>query len=177
MTEDARNWLIPLFFSSVVLVLLASAYTWQEHHYAELDREIISKKFAKISRLEDATRDMMLMTNRPIILYYAGQRKPWDGYVIFWPAAAEKLLGWTTEDVMEQGLSCMIPKDQREPHVIALEKFADVPVADRKTSVIKTDAIHKDGRMIPVVLSVWCVGDDTRTVAATIDAIDNIVER
>ena len=102
MTEDSRNWLIPLFYSTLVLVVATTAFTWMEHRYANEDKDIISKKFAKITRLEDATRDMLRVSNRSIILYYAGEKKPWDGYVIFWPQAAEDLLGWTFDDIVKQ---------------------------------------------------------------------------
>ena len=177
MTDDARNWLIPLFFSTLVMVVVATAFTWQEHKYADEDRATVSKKFAKITRLEDATRDMLRVSNRGIILYYAGEKKPWDGYVIFWPKAAEDLLGWTFKDIRERGLGCMMAPEDREPHVQALEKFVDVPLKDRKTSVVKKDAVHKDGHLVPVVMSVWVVGDSTRTVAATMDAQCNYKEK
>ena len=177
MDTDARNWLIPLFYSTLALVLVGSAFTVMEHRYAEQDKSIIAKKMSKITRLEDATRDMLRVSNRSIILYYAGEKKPWDGYVIYWPESAEKLLGWTWHDIQENGLGCMMAPEDREPHVTALEKFVDIPLEDRKTSVVKKDAIHKDGRKIPVVMSVWVVGDQTRTVAATMDAQCNYKEK
>lgn len=177
MTDDARNWLVPLFISTAILVLVASAFTWQEHRYANEDRDIISKKFAKITRLEDATRDMLKVSNRSLILYYAGEQKPWDGYVVFWPESAERLLGWTWEDIQERGLGCIMEPEARAPHVKALEKFVDIPLEDRKTSVVRKNAVHKDGNLVPVVMSVWVVGSKTRTVAATMDAAENIMEK
>ena len=177
MKDDARNWLIPLFISTAIMVVVASAFTRQEHRYANEDRLVISKKFAKITRLEDATRDMLRVSNRSIILYYAGEKKPWDGYVVFWPQSAEDLLGWTARDIQKHGLGCMMAPKDRDPHVKALEKFVDVPLKDRKTSVVKKDAVHKDGHLVPVVMSVWVVGDSTRTVAATMDAACNIQEK
>ena len=177
MTKDARNWLIPLFISTAIMVLVASAFTWQEHRYAQEDRGIIAKKFNKITRLEDATRDMLRVSNRPIILYYCGEQKPWDGYVVFWPEAAEKLVGWTWEDIQKRGLGCLMVPEDREPHVKALEKFVDTPLEERKTSVVRKNAMHKDGHLVPVIMSVWVVGDATRTVAATMDAVDNVVEK
>ena len=177
MKDNGTSAWSPLFYSALVLVLLASAYTWQEHRYAQEDRYVMAKRFTKITRLEDATRDMLRVSNRAIILYYCGERKPWDGYVVFWPHAAEDLLGWTWKDIQERGLACMIPEEQREAHVTQLDLFVDVPIEDRKTSVIKADALHKDGHLVPVTMSVWVVGDSTRTVAATMDATVNIVEK
>jgi len=137
----------------------------------------MGKRFAKITRLEDAMRDMLKASNRSIILYYAGERKPWDGYIIFWPETAEELLGWTWEDVRKLGLGCMMAPEDREPHVKALEKFVDVPLKERTTTVVHKEAIHKDGHKVPVVMSVWVVGDQTRTVAATMDKACNIQEK
>ena len=176
MNED-RDWMQPLYWSTIVMVVIATMFTWQEHRSAMRDREIITSKIQRISRLEDATRDMLRVTNRPIILYYCGERKPWDGYVIYWPESAEKLLGWNWADIQEFGLACMIPPELRDPHIEHLEAFVDVPVKDRKTSFIRTEAVHKDGHLVPVTMSVWVVGDTTRTVAATMDATANVTEK
>jgi len=177
MSDESSSGMIPLFYALSVLVVLAAAFTWQEHRYAQQDAILMGKRFAKITRLEDATRDMLRLSNRSIILYYCGERKPWDGYVIFWPESAERLLGWTWSDIQKRGLGCMMMPEDREPHVNALEKFVDIPLINRKTSIVKKRAVHKDGHLVPVTMSVWVVGDTTRTVAATMDASANIVEK
>ena len=177
MSDESRDSLAPLFYSMLVVVVLGAVFTWQEHRYAQQDRDFIARRFIKITRLEDATRDMLRLSNRAIILYYCGERKPWDGYVIYWPPSAEKLLGWNWADIQKHGLSCMIPEHQRDSHVDALETFVDTPMENRKTSVIKTKGLHKDGHLVPITMSVWVVGDQTRTVAATMDASSNIVEK
>lgn len=172
-------------------VIVTLMLTMMEHNNAQQERMVAYEKqkltnemmhinarvSRRLTRTEDAIRDMVEVSQRPIVLYYCGEKAPWDGHVVYWPPAAERLLGWTWEDVQKEGLACMIPLEMRKAHVTQMEVFVDVPLENRKTSIINTEALHKNGSRVPVQMSVWVVGEASRSVAATIDLRENIIER
>jgi PAS domain S-box-containing protein len=180
--RKAIGW-TSIIIGIIIFCALSVYITVIEHDNAQservLQREFLRQSVLKqkhLTKLEDAIRDMVGASNRCIVIYHAGSRQPGDGSVIHWPPAAEKLLGWTWEDVRAGGLELMIQPIDREKHHIKMERFIDIPIDQRKTSILYHDAIHKDGHLVPVIVSVWCVGDHTRSLAATIDAQDKVVE-
>lgn len=142
-------------------------------------REKATRERENLTRIEDSIRDMIFSNHRPMIIKHMGTSEPGDEKIINWPPAAEKLLGWTLCDVQEGGLEIMIPTGLFEKdtcHDQKLEEFVNRPVEEQTTSVVTTEALHKDGRHIPVRITVWVVGDKTRSLAALVDPIDRVRE-
>ena len=175
--------LLMFCFITVILIMMEHDNAQEERMLAtedriaslELKRQAIMKG-RHLTALEDAIRDMVGESERCIVIYHGGLHKDDKGSVVHWPPAAERLLGWTWEDVRDNGLAIMIPELDRESHENALRKFLNIPLSERKTSVLHHNAVCKDGSILPVTVSVWAVGDHTRSVAATIDAQEKIVE-
>lgn len=78
-----------------------------------------------------------------------------DGLVIGWNRIAEEIFGWSSEEALGARLSeLIIPPQYREAHERGLKHYlatGEGPVLDRH---IEISAVHRDGRELPVELSV-----------------------
>ena len=78
-----------------------------------------------------------------------------DGMVIGWNAHSERVFGWSWDEARGQRLSDMIvPPHLRHGHEGGLKHYLETgegPVLDRR---IEVPALHREGRQIPVELSV-----------------------
>jgi len=159
---------------SATLTIIAT----MEHYDTEYARAKIARHNANISRLEDSIRDLVALSDRPIVIYHAGSAVQGDETVVSWPPSAETLLGWTLDDVNTHGLGIMMPsKEDHVKHNSALEAALKKPPGKRKTSIIFCNAKTKDGSILPVRITVWVVGNQTRSVAAVIEAQSQVVEQ
>jgi len=173
-----------IFFGVTLMATLAASAAWKSRQ-AEIAKA--SMEVAKaatediednITRLEDAIRDMVSVSDRPFILYHAGSVESGDERTVSWPPAAEKLLGWTMEDVNQHGLEVMMPnEDDKERHATAMELAITRRPGDRRTSIIHCDVVTKGGEVLPVRITTWVGGDHTRSVAAVIEAESKINEQ
>jgi len=78
-----------------------------------------------------------------------------DGIVIGWNEHSEKCFGWTWDEARGQRLSdLLIPPELRVAHENGLKHYlatGEGPVLDHR---IEVSALHRDGRQIPVELSI-----------------------
>ncbi|MBI1388251.1 MAG: PAS domain S-box protein [bacterium] len=73
-----------------------------------------------------------------------------DGIVLSWTPGAERMLGYSKDEVVGQSIDVMLPKDIRESaHQTIKDQMSG------KTGVIHEESVrlHKDGRRIPVLLT------------------------
>ena len=156
---------------------LLAGISFREHDNAQREREQAARHNRNISLLQDSIRDMVLISDRPLVIYHAGSEVHGDETMISWPPAAEALLGWTLEDVQDCGLEIMIPEEYKIRHSMKMEEFVAQPPGRRKTAVLNVDAVHKDGGYVPVRLTAWVVGNKTRSIAAHIEPQSQVVEQ
>ena len=121
-----------------------------------------------ISVLERAVNDMLRVEDKPLIIVHFNAQQP-SGILINWPHVAEKLLGWTWQDINENGLTCIMPKEYRAVHNTKLTEAIARGPTEPKTMTVR--ALHKDGSEIPVKLTVWVSGKESKNVNAIIEAI------
>lgn len=160
----------------VMFCILLLVMTFIEHRKAQDDRivgyelnKLLLQRQRQMTRLEDAIRDMVNLSDRSIIIYHAGGPEPGDEKVVNWPPSAEKLLGWTYEDVNEHGLEVIVEEKDREKHKKDIESALNRPVDERKTTILVKDAVCKDGTRKRIRVTTWVVGDSTRSIAAIIE--------
>ena len=81
------------------------------------------------------------------------------GRVIAWNRQAECTFGWTREEMLGHDMAeRIIPLHLRPSHARGLARYlatGDGPVLNRR---IEVTALHRDGRIFPVELSIWPVG-------------------
>ncbi|WP_319584799.1 diguanylate cyclase [uncultured Pseudodesulfovibrio sp.] len=110
------------------------------------NREVIAKELAaeqaKIQAMAEATYDPLIMIDA-------------EDTILFWSPAAEKVLGWTSEEVVGQKMHPLItPEEYLKPAQEGLKQFATTgrgPVLD---SIMEFPAIRKDGQTFPAERSV-----------------------
>src|SRR4029077_8523161 len=83
------------------------------------------------------------------------------GHIANWNRQAEKIFGWNREEVLGRILAeTIVPPDFREAHIHGLERFlatGEGPVFNRR---IELKALHRDGHILPIELTVWPVNAD-----------------
>jgi len=77
-----------------------------------------------------------------------------NGYILSWNKAAERMFGYTEEELLGQPLPVIMPLRYREAHAARLETFRrtrEPAVLDR---TIEVDGLRRDGSEFPIELSV-----------------------
>jgi len=160
-----------------IFIVLTAIFTYKEHEYARLDRIGAVTHRNRIEIVEDRIRDAMVGNSaRPLVIYYVGEDEWGDERLINWPHSIVHLLGWTREDIEDQGLDVIIPDELELDHSRQMLKALERPEDEQKTAILHKNAIHKDGSRIPVRITAWALGGGTRALAAYIDAEKDVEE-
>ena len=81
-----------------------------------------------------------------------------SGRVITWNRQAELSFGWTAEEVVGRILSeTIIPPEHRRAHDEGLKRFLSTGRGPILNQRIEISAVRKDGRQVPVEVTVWAV--------------------
>ena len=83
--------------------------------------------------------------------------KTLDGVVTSWNASAERIFGFTAEEMIGQPISRLIPADHADDFPAILGTLR----RGQRVSHYETERLHKDGRRIPVSLTVSPIRDAT----------------
>ena len=83
-----------------------------------------------------------------------------QGIVTAWNFGATNILGWTYEEAIGQRLSeLIIPHKYREAHEAGMRRYVETGHAKVINRIIEIEALHKDGRIFPIELSIWQVSE------------------
>ncbi len=84
-----------------------------------------------------------------------------EGLVTDWNPGAQRILGWTREEALGRRMSdLIIPLEYREAHEQGMRRYLQTGVARVLNRIIEIQALHKDGHVFPVELSIWQIADD-----------------
>jgi len=83
-----------------------------------------------------------------------------EGHILTWNGAAERLFGYTAEEVLERSLTMIMPERYRSNHQRALERVRTTGDLRLKGTVVTMHGLHKDGREFPIEMSLssWMSG-------------------
>jgi PAS domain S-box-containing protein len=87
-----------------------------------------------------------------------------DGLITGWNPQAERTFGWTANEVTGRPLAdTIVPHAHRSAHVEGLRRWRETGEGPVLNSRIEIQALHRDGRLIPVELAIVpvAVGDET----------------
>ncbi|WP_229258808.1 diguanylate cyclase domain-containing protein [Duganella flavida] len=77
------------------------------------------------------------------------------GIVTMWNRAAERIFGWSGEEAIGRDIAeLIIPPDQRDAHRTGMTRFAQGGKGPMINARVRVTALHRDGREIPVELSI-----------------------
>jgi len=78
-----------------------------------------------------------------------------DGYITGWNQQAEKIFGWSAEEILDQTIEqTIIPERYRDAHNKGIEKFLKTGETSVLNTLIEIHALHRDGYEFPVEISV-----------------------
>lgn len=78
-----------------------------------------------------------------------------EGKIVDWNPQAELMFGWTQDEVAGQDLAqIIIPVDQREAHRRGMAHYHATGSGPVLRQRIETEAVHRDGRVFPIELSI-----------------------
>jgi two-component system sensor histidine kinase/response regulator len=100
--------------------------------------------------------------------------KSLDGRILSWNAAAERLYGYTAEEIVGGSMTLLLPPGRHEEERAVLARIARGEVVEH----VETERLHKDGRLLPLSLRISPIyGPDGRVVAASTIARDLTARR
>ena len=78
-----------------------------------------------------------------------------DGYITGWNQQAEKIFGWSAEEILDQTIEqTIIPERYRDAHNKGMKKFLKTGETSVMNTLIEIHALHRDGYEFPVEISV-----------------------
>ncbi|MBX3585277.1 MAG: PAS domain S-box protein [Ramlibacter sp.] len=138
----------------VRIVHIARDVTWQLDTTARLRAEITRRTDAE-RNLSDATvrlQTLIATANDAVVTIDAQSR------IIDWNDAAERMFGWSREEVLGHLLTdLVIPAEHRPQHNAGIERFladGSAPIFNRR---VETTALRRSGETFDAELSVWPV--------------------
>src|SRR5574341_854504 len=134
-----------------LLVLLLRATAWLRTEYQQAQQESAWARAAEAALLQSQERNRAVVDTAldGVIIIDAG------GLITDWNAQAEKMFGWSREDVLGRRLSdVIIPSRDREAHEQGLRHFLGTGESQILNRRIEVLALHRDGHEFPVELAV-----------------------
>jgi PAS domain S-box-containing protein len=122
--------------------------------------DITARKEAE-RRLQDAHEHLRLMVDSALDAVVSMDT---DGFIIGWNPQAETTFGWSAEQVVGRSLvETIVPHAHRAAHSEGLRRWHETGEGPVLNSRIEIQALRRDGRMIPVELSIVpvAVGEET----------------
>ncbi len=84
-----------------------------------------------------------------------------EGMVTDWNPGAERVLGWTRAEAIGRRMSeLIIPHRYREAHEQGMRRFVQTGQARVLNRIIEIEALHKDGHIFPIELSIWTLAEE-----------------
>jgi PAS domain S-box-containing protein len=117
--------------------------------------DITARKEAE-QRLQDAHEHLRLMVESSLDAIVTMDR---DGVITGWNPQAEATFGWSRNEVIGRPLAeTIVPHDQRATHAGGLARWRETGEGPLLNQRIEVQALHRDGRQLPVELAVVPVG-------------------
>ena len=99
--------------------------------------------------------------------------KTLDGTITSWNRAAERILGYTAEEVIGQSINLIIPRDRQAEEVEVMKEIR----AGRLVHHFETVRVAKDGRIVHVSLTISPIQDASGRVIGASKIARDISER
>ena len=134
---------------------------------------ILAGSLAEHKRLETAERDQLFLSAIVSSADDGIVSKDLDGIVTSWNKAAERIFGYTEEEMIGKPIAFLIPADHpnEEPQILSRIRRGE------RIAHYETQRIRKDGRLIDVALTVSPIRDRSGRVIGASKIVREISER
>ncbi len=99
--------------------------------------------------------------------------KDLQGVVVTWNVAAERLFGWTAEEIVGRPIAVLLPRDRLDEEDRILAELR----AGRRVDHFETRRVRKDGSTVDVSVSVSPLRDETGEIVGASKIARDITER
>lgn len=130
--------------------------------YPALKRDAQGRVVGAISTLVDITIQKRVRDAQPRLAAIVASShdaiisKDLNGTITSWNASAERVFGYTAEEIVGKSVTLLIPHDRREEEPVILSRIRKGEVVDH----FETIRLRKDGRLIPISLTISPVRDE-----------------
>jgi two-component system, cell cycle sensor histidine kinase and response regulator CckA len=97
-----------------------------------------------------------------------------DGYVLSWNKGAERMLGYTPEDILGKHITVIIPKERAQKE---FDHMVTTLNRDGNFTGHETIRIAKDGRLVPVEITAVAMRDNQQNILHYAFIVRDITER
>lgn len=132
---------------------------------AALQDEIVARKQAELVHAQLAA---IVESSSDAIL-----SKTLEGVITSWNKGAEKMFGYTAEEIVGRAVAVLIPVDRSDELALILESIQ----REEAVEPFETVRVRKDGRVVPVSLTLSPIKDDAGRVMGVSAIMQDISER
>ena len=150
-TADDRH-IIQLITQTAVLAI--------EHHQAEEERQRAEAAAAYLAAIVTSAEDAIAS-------------KTLDGIVTSWNASAERMFGYTAEEMIGQPILRLFPANRRDEEDLILARIR----AGERIEHFETVRLTKDGHLLDVSLTISPIRDSTGSIIGASKIVRDITER
>lgn len=90
-----------------------------------------------------------------------------DGTIRYWNPAAERILGWSSEEALGQNLELIVPDRHRPAHTAGYAHVIDSGTSKYGTDTLRLRAQHKSGDRVAIEFTVTVMYDAAARPAGT----------
>lgn len=142
---------------------IAASRALENHKLRELEKEVLISK-ESLLQAANYTDSILQNTKEPIIALML------DGIITHWNAAAEKLFGYSSEDMLGQSISRLIPPAQNVAFELYVRNFQEHP----EGLAYETQRLAKNGELIDVSVSLAALYNGAGSLIGATEIIHDI---
>ncbi len=130
--------------------------------------DVTERKRAEEALLKSEAFHRAIVSCSPVAIYSINL----DGIVLSWNASAERIFGWSTEEVIGEALP-IVPLDKQEEFATLRERLVD----GHRFSGLEIVRRKKDGSLFPASLSAASIYDGEGEIIGILGILEDITER
>jgi PAS domain S-box-containing protein len=138
IAESRRRWGI-VFATLMALVAVAAALAGRYWQHRREAAEVIASSEKRFRALLAAAPDAVVICDEA-------------GRIVFFSEQAERLLGYTSAEILGELVDTLVPSSRREGHAAKRERFWREAREGSATTQLDVSARAKDGRDVPVAI-------------------------
>lgn len=109
----------------------------------------IEQQTIQVSESEERLRSVLNSAMTAVVVIDA------HGKILDWNARAEKMFGWTRDEVLNQDMAnIIIPEHRRESHWKGMSNYNTTGFAKVLDQLMEMEALHRSGKIFPIELSI-----------------------